>query len=194
MTRPHALLVVGIHREERAFGEAVAARLDRTHLDVLVVPEGLSGKRPRQDQRFHFDLLHKALYRQLTGHMEGKYALLIDLHAGQDEAGLGMEIYSRDAEALGRGLAVHYDFTSPPLRLIRLGHRVEGSQDDMPAAAGQSAIPSAATPIPREVWDNLAFRYIGLEVFLPPAGGEDPELLAIVAGLIEHIAAMGEHW
>ncbi|MCD6706526.1 MAG: hypothetical protein LT080_08755 [Thiobacillus sp.] len=55
MNRPRALLVVGIHREERGFGEAVAAGLDRRLIDVLVIPEGLSGRHPRQDQRFYFD-------------------------------------------------------------------------------------------------------------------------------------------
>ncbi|QTR49291.1 FeoC-like transcriptional regulator [Candidatus Thiothrix anitrata] len=41
-----ALLVIGIHREERAFGEAVASSLDPTLFDVLVIPDGLSGQHP----------------------------------------------------------------------------------------------------------------------------------------------------
>jgi hypothetical protein len=45
-----------MHREELAFGERVAATLARGNqprgLDVLRIPEGISGRQPRADQRY----------------------------------------------------------------------------------------------------------------------------------------------
>ncbi len=49
-----AVLVIGVHREELAFGDKVADDLDPSLADLLCIPEGLSGQRPRQDQLFYW--------------------------------------------------------------------------------------------------------------------------------------------
>jgi len=72
MSRPATLLVIGIHREELAFGQAVAASLDPASVQVLAIPDGLSGRHPRSDQGFHWDTLHRVFYLQLRPHVRGQ--------------------------------------------------------------------------------------------------------------------------
>lgn len=149
------LLVIGIHREELAFGEAVAAGLDRARFDVLRIPEGLSGHHPRADQRFHFDTLHRALYLQLPPHIQPRHERVIDLHTGIDPQGPCADIYSRDSARLAESLA-RVSGIQPAPRLISL------LPDD--------AAPSAETVIPPEVWRNSRFLYVGVEIYLPETG------------------------
>jgi hypothetical protein len=154
------LLVIGIHREELAFGEAVAAGLDRRRFDVLRIPEGLSGRHPRADQRFHFDTLHRALYRQLPPHIQTRHEQVIDLHTGLDPHGPCADLYSRDTAWLAERLAQAGGLQPAP-RLVSL----------LPAdpESGDSAL-SAETVIPPEIWRNARFLYVGVEMYLPEAG------------------------
>ncbi|THF63253.1 hypothetical protein [Pseudothauera rhizosphaerae] len=171
------LLVVGIHREELPFGEAVAARVDRGAVDVLAIPDGLTGRRPRPDQRFHHAMLHRELYLQLLPHVVGHYRLLVDLHTGQDRHGPSAELYCAD-EALRTCLAAtigrHPDDTVRATRIVPFAAAAK-----TPHEAGH-APPHAVTVIPGEVWENAAFRYLGMEIYLPApgAGSERAWLLA----------------
>lgn len=170
------LLVIGIHREELAFGEAVAAGLDRRRIDVLRIPEGLSGRHPRADQRFHFETLHRALYRQLPPHVQPRHRLLIDLHTGRDRDGPCADLYCRDterlAEQLDRGTGPH-----PPPRLISL---IESDVH-----------PGAATIIPAEIWRNPLFLYVGMEIYLSEAGVGRAVDLDYARTLIGALARLG---
>lgn len=65
------LLVIGVHRTELAFGRAVAAALAPGQVDLLEIPEGLSGAHPRPDEVFRYQTLHSALYGQLLAHVRG---------------------------------------------------------------------------------------------------------------------------
>lgn len=157
MAAAPVLLVVGIHREELPFGEAVAARLDARRVDVLKIGEGLSGRRPRQDERFRYDTLHRALYLQLLPHVQPWHHLLVDLHTGQDPHAPCADLYSRDINVLAERLA-----RAPPLapsapRLFAL----------QPDDATEAPCAAAQTVIPAEVWRNPRFLYVGLEVYLP---------------------------
>ena len=149
------LLVIGIHREELAFGEAVAARLDRSRFDVLNIPEGLSGRHPRPDQRFHFDTLHRALYLQLLPHIQTRHKWVIDLHTGLDPHGPSADIYCRDTLLLVESLTKANGIQLAP-RLISL----------LPEAA----VPSAETVIPPDIWRSPRFLYVGVEIYLPGTG------------------------
>jgi hypothetical protein len=153
------LLVIGIHREELAFGEAVAAGLDRSRFDVLRIPEGLSGHHPRPDQRFHFDTLHRALYLQLPPHIQARHKRVVDLHTGLDPHGPCADIYSRDTARLAESLAKE-DGIQPVPRLISL----------LPG----DGVTSAATVIPPEIWRNPRFLYVGVEIYLPETGAGRP--------------------
>ncbi len=180
MSGPAALLVVGIHREELAFGKAVAAGLARERVDVLTISEGLSGRRPRPDQRFHFDTLHRALYLQLLPHVRTRHRLLIDLHTGLDRQAPCADVYSRDIPRLAARLA-RADAPANPPRLISLGQ----------AGAG----PSAETVIPAEIWENPRFLYVGLEIYLaepgPGRGVEQDYARGLIAALAEEAADPG---
>jgi hypothetical protein len=175
-----ALLVVGIHREELAFGKAVAEGLDRDLIEVLVIPQGLSGRHPRQDQKFHSDTLHRALYRQLLAHVRGRYPLLIDLHTGLDAEGPCVDLYSAEPDrwrgALRELADAHPDIG---LRAIRL---VTNAADG--GATNGCDTPLAATVIPEEIWRNPAFRYLCVEVYLREPGAGDPRLWAYTRRLL----------
>jgi hypothetical protein len=107
------LLVIGIHREERAFGRMVAEGLVSERVQVLTVPEGLSGKRPLIDQQFKYETLHRALYLQLLPCVQGRHALLLDLHAGSDPAGPSADLICVDARL--RSLPAEDIVNSPKL-------------------------------------------------------------------------------
>lgn len=170
MTLPQALLVIGIHREELAFGQAVAATLDRSCIDVLDIPEGLSGRHPRPDQRFHYDTLHRALYLQLLPYARERHRLLIDLHTGLDPQAPAADLYSRDPDRLARRLALAPTLNPPP-RLYGL--------------CQEPRQPRAATVIPREIWDNPRFLYVGMETYLAAPGAGRPVEQAYARQLIE---------
>lgn len=155
MDGPATLLVIGVHREELAFGMAVAAGLDRRRIDVLTISEGLSGRRPRQDQRFQYETLHRALYLQLQPHVRAHHRLLVDLHTGLDPQAPCADLYSRDIPRLAGWIAQAGTLPAPP-RLVPLGQAEEG--------------PSAETVIPEEIWRNPRCLYVGLEIYLAEAG------------------------
>lgn len=146
------LLVIGIHREELAFGAAVAAGLDRGRFDVLKIPDGLSGRHPRADQRFNFDTLRRALYLQLLPHIQTRHKWVIDLHTGLDPQGPCADIYSWDTARLVENLA-QVDGIQPAPRLISL--------------TPSDTTPSAETVIPPTVWEIRAF-YMSASRFICP--------------------------
>lgn len=171
--QPATLLVIGIHREELAFGSAVAAGLDRQRIDVLTIDHGLSGRRPRADQRFHYDTLHRALYLQLLAHVRDHHRLVIDLHTGIDSGAPCADLFSRDIPRIAAVLARAQDLARRP-RLIPLGAAQEGT--------------CAETIIPEEVWNSTRFLYVGLEIYLPETGAGRAEDLAYARALIGTLA------
>lgn len=169
------LLVVGIHREELAFGQAVAAGLaDADAIDVLAIPDGLPGRHPRPDERFHHDTLHRELYLQLLPHLRG-HRLLIDLHTGLDRQGPCADIYCRVPERLAPLAARHAGEQAP--RLVRLG------------TEGAERFPGGRTIIPAEIWQNPHCLYVGLEIYLPAPGAGTAADQAYARDLVRALAA-----
>lgn len=161
MKRAPALLVIGIHREELAFGERVAEGVEPDQADVQRIPDGLSGRHPRADQRFHHELLHAALYEQLLPLASGRYRVLIDLHSGHDRDGPSVDLYCghpRFCQVLGEALA-REGLAGRGIEVVPLGEAV-------------------ATVIPRRIWDNPKFLYLGMEVYLPEGDQEEAVRLA----------------
>lgn len=151
------MLVVGIHREERAFGELVAQGIEHAGVSVLRIPEGLSGRHPRADQRFHYETLHRALYLQLLPYVLGHYRLLIDLHTGSDSLGPSADLISANSElldCLSKRANADDTVAERKLRFLRL--------EDGGASVTK-------TIIPERVWNNPAFVYLGMEIYLPEA-------------------------
>ncbi|MCV2217345.1 hypothetical protein [Thauera sp. Sel9] len=168
------LVVIGIHREELAFGREVAAALAPDEADVLEIPDGLSGRRPRPDQCFRYDLAHEALYLQLLPHMRGRHRLLIDLHVGADRDGPCADLMCGDAalaERLQAALAQGAAAGAPAngVRVIRLG--------------APDAIPTR-TVIPERIWRNPAFLYLCMEIYLADDGSARPQAVALARRLI----------
>lgn len=165
------LLVIGIHREELAFGKAVAEMLKDPQIDVLAIPEGLTGRHPLPNEVFHSEALHGELYRQLIPHMNGR-RLLIDLHTGLNPAGTCADIYCSQPEKFaginvdsaidadsGVDAATAITHVAQTPRLVRLGGGGEGE----PMLRGRTIIPKA-------VWQNPNCLYAGLEVYLTQSG------------------------
>lgn len=163
MKTPPSLLLIGIHREELAFGRTVADELDPAQIAVLTIPEGISGKRPLADQQFRYEALHHSLYLQLLPHVLNRHQLLIDLHTGFDPLGPSADLICADAALRARLEAAISDnarMASQDIRVIPLGTN--------------TAFPHAHTVIPRRIWGNPAFHYVGLEIYLPEAAeGQD---------------------
>lgn len=152
---PQTLLIIGIHREELAFGAAVAAVVDRGRIDVLTIPDGLAGQRPRADQRLRYQAVHEALYRQLPSHVRPQHRLVVDLHTGIDERAPCADIYTSDPARVA-GLLARADTPVAAPRLIALGNSTDG--------------PTAQTVIPPEIWRHPRFLYVGLEIYVPASG------------------------
>ncbi len=187
MVRPRTLLVVGVHREELAFGEAVAADLDQGLVDVLVIPDGLSGQRPGPHGQFHYEMLHRALYLQLLPYLIDRYTLLIDLHTGRDPFGPGADLICAD-DALRVELSAMIDSecgaASHEVRIVALG---------------RGAALHARTFLPTQIWRHPAFRYLCIEVYLPDefegraAALRLAQRLVSAAARCAEIAAAGVH-
>lgn len=179
MDIPPTLLVIGIHREELAFGQAVAGELDLAQVAVLEIPEGLSGQQPSAARRFQYEALHRALYQQLLPHVLNRHRLLVDLHSGFDPQ-LGADLICADpalCACLRTAVAGAERLAGVEVRVVPLGD--------------EGADLHARTIIPPQVWRNPAFLYLGLEIYLTePADGWPAacelarELIGIAAGCV----------
>ncbi|GAB3375575.1 hypothetical protein [Azotobacter armeniacus] len=177
MDIPPTLLVIGIHREELAFGQAVAGGVDPAQVAVLEIPEGLSGQQPPAARRFQYEALHRALYLQLLPHVLNRHRLLVDLHSGFDPQ-LGADLICADpvlCACLRTAVAGAERLAGTEVRVVPLGD--------------EGADLHARTIIPPQVWRNPAFHYLGLEIYLPETSQAWPsarelarELIAIAAG------------
>jgi hypothetical protein len=177
------LLVIGVHHEELAFGERVAATLAAGYqaraLDVLRIPEGISGRHPRADERYRFELQHRAIYRQIR-ELLGGHRLLIDLHRGEDDGGACADVICSDdrlLDCMRAGSAGPGPARVRTVRLMRAGERLERGDN------------AARTIIPAEVWSSTALLFVGLEVYLPSQGMGAPADWRFAADLISDIIA-----
>lgn len=175
------VLILGIHREELAFGEAVAAGMDPARIDRLRIPEGVSGARPTQDQAFYYRTTHRELYGQILRQVRDRYDLVIDLHCGINEPGRCADLYSCDSSLL-RCVCAAAD--RPPMLTPGAVRPVLLGAGD-PSAADRPGALRALTVIPEEIWRNPGFTYLGIEVFLPAAGAGDPDDWALARRLID---------
>lgn len=166
-----AVLLIGIHREELAFGEAVAAGLDPARLALLRIPNGLSGAHPNADQAFYYRTNHREIYSQVLTQVRGHYDLVLDLHTGVNEPGRCADWIAGDRRLLERLLddwatadpAAEQPAARPPLRGLLL------TDPNTPVTAIGPLI-RTHTVIPDTIWRNDHFRYLGLEVYLPAPG------------------------
>lgn len=179
MQTARTLVVIGIHREELAFGREVVRGLDADGIDVLEIPEGLSGRRPLPDQSFRYGTLHRALYLQLLPYVGRTHGLLIDVHSGFDEDGPSADLLCADAALRARlrsGLAAQ-GWVDRPDATVRI------------VPVGEGGAVQARTVIPEEIWNNSAFAYLGLELYLPEVPAGRAEGVALARRLVRLAAA-----
>lgn len=190
---PAVLLVIGVHRGELAFGEAVAARLDPARFSLLRIPDGLSGHRPRPDERDAYRRLHEELYHQILRHLEPAHQLLIDLHTGIDETRRCADVLCADPALLAHVAAAGGGAADPPVRCLRLADAATPAPPHPdpahPAPTHPAPWPVAHPDLPRRVWWQAHPRYVCVEVYLPEAGGSGtPADQVFAATLLTHIA------
>ena len=157
-----ALLVIGIHRAELAFGDRVATRLDRDRVDVLRIPHGIGQPKRGPGESFYSRTQHREIYLQLLQQVKGRYTTMIDLHAGLDEAGLSADVYCHDDAFLAKLAArLRSSALAYRVRLVRIvsaeGRDAGAATGSTAESAAESAADSAAeavadTWIPSKVW------------------------------------------
>lgn len=196
---PTTLLVIGVHRAELAFGDAVATHLDPARCSVLRIPDGLSGRRPRADQREAYRRSHDELYHQILAHLTPAHRLLIDLHTGSDETGGCADVLCHDPDLLAR-------VTTPAHATAAPGPRIRGIRLVAPATAAPATADSLHTPrgarpgttaswpiahpdLPARVWQRADPLYVGVEVYLREEGAGSVAEQALAVALIERIMA-----
>ena len=174
-----AIIVIGIHREELAFGERVAELLEESGIEVLRIEQGLSGKNPVFDDLFYYTTQHQEIYLQLRQQIKKRYDLLIDLHSGINESGACADIFCKHVDLLNCLKTVSKKCSNircalpGPIRLTRI---IENSEEIDDTAEGNKetdtkirvqGYPVCLTVIPQAVWASKDFIYVGLEIYLP---------------------------
>ena len=178
---PRAVLIIGVHREELGFGDRVAEGLDSGRIDILRIPRGLPARRPSQEDAFYYRTNHQELYLQMLPQIRGRYRLVIDLHCGVNEPEPCADLFSADPTLLDCACSASEGWAgagSDLVRAILLGDaEAEGHCVDMQRLR-------AHTIIPEPVWNNPELRYVGLEIFMPEIGADDPVARTLAQDLI----------
>ena len=200
--RTPLLLVVGVHREERAFGEAVAAQLPAADFDLLRIEQGLSGRRPGPEDLSAYRRRHRALYTQILDHITPAHRMVLDLHTGFDEVGPCADVLCADTRLLRcveqQCMSRRHDAgpAPEPLRGVQL-------VDEQPAMRQTAIDGVAAGPEPRDHWPCLkpdiphavwcaeGFLYVGIEIYLPTTSQETVAHARFGAAVVSTAAECG---
>lgn len=179
-----AVLIIGVHREELDFGDRVSEGLDSGRIEILRIPRGLPARRPSQEDAFYYRTNHQELYLQMLPQIRGRYRLVIDLHCGINEPGPCADLFSADAALLDCVCSASLgcnDNGPDQVRAVLLG------DTDPPGQTADSRLLRAHTIIPEPIWNNPELTYLGLEIFMPVIGVDDPAARALAQGLIDSI-------
>ncbi len=169
--RPQIVLVIGAHREELSFGDAVAEHLDRQRFDLLRIPVGISGQRPGPDGLERYRQRHAELYRQILEHVQPGQQILIDLHTGFDERQCSADVLCVqpallrciEHKAAAEG---HVPGGLGDMRSVRL---IAADVEAVPRPVDDrqtDAWPCVRPELPEPVWKGADLLYIGIEVYL----------------------------
>ncbi len=198
------ILVIGIHREELAFGERVAELLEESGIDVLRIEQGLSSKKPVFDDLFYYTTRHQEIYLQLRQQVKKRYDLLIDLHSGINEPGACAEIFCKHVDLLDCLKTVSKKCSNircplpGPIRLTRIIEDSEKIDDpaegneEMDTKIRDQGYPFCLTVIPKAVWASKDFIYVGLEIYLPRPDAGTMEDWQFTAEIVESILKCDE--
>ena len=190
-----AIIVIGIHQEELAFGERVVELLDGSGIDVLRIEQGLSSKKPVFDDLFYYTTQHQEIYLQLRQQIKKRCALLIDLHSGINESGACADIFCKHVNMLDCLKTVFKkcsNIHSPLPGPIRLTRIIEHSEEILDTKIRNQGYPVCLTVIPQAVWASKAFIYVGLEIYLPEPNAGTMEDWRFTAEIVESILKCDE--
>jgi len=181
-------LVIGIHKEELAFGKQVARLLVKSGIQIVVIDNGLSHERAYYKSGFYHSTAHREMYLQLHQQLAGKKLdLLIDLHTGINETGRCADILSANTrflktmDGLLKGVEKHI-FSAPGEERL-----YEIIQTDTKSAEIDSSFSVCHTIIPEKVWNSRQCIYAGLEIYLSKSGqgsSSDWEYAAVLVHML----------
>lgn len=178
--------MIGVHREELAFGDAVAAVMGASAPAVLRVPEGVPRACSAPNRRFYSETAHREIYRQLHEETRRRADLLIDLHCGQDASGGSADLYCHDASFLSAaGARLAARGLKERVRLIKIGDEADGPLKACPP--GLDGL--ARTWIPRDLWATAPPLYVGLEVYTAGDDAVRPEDAEFASAVIAALTA-----
>lgn len=170
------LLIIGVHLEEVAFGKRVAEGLEEQGVHVFCVEHGLSRDGHRYSS-FYREAFLRELYLQIHQQVQGKFLLVIDLHAGIHEEGPAADIYCKEVRLLDALCGIWKATGSDPYRLtsreIRLFQIVRNSTKRGDVL--KTGYPVCRSFIPETVWQGSRYLYVGLETYLRKPGEGSPE-------------------
>jgi hypothetical protein len=203
--RAPALLVVGVHREERAFGEAVAAQLPAADFDLLRIEQGLSGRRPGPDDLGTYRRRHRALYAQILEHITPAHRRVLDLHTGFDEAAPCADVLCADTRLLRcveQQRMSSRPNASPAPEVVRGVQLVDAEPAPRPTvmegvAAGpepRERWPCLKPDIPHAVWCAGGFLYAGIEIYLPTTSQDSVAHARFGAAVVGTAAECGRRY
>jgi len=187
---PEVLLVIGIHREELAFGDQVADLIDQAKIDLMRIPQGISHARTGTDDGFYFETRHREIYLQLHQQVKKNYRLIIDLHCGRRSNGNYAELFSSDDSFIAcLNEAIKENGWHDEVRVIKIIAERPGPVYDV---LNNKEQPKARTWIPERVWSDSNYRYIGLEIYLVDEASGSVSEMEFAAKLIETITQCEE--
>lgn len=180
------LVVIGVHREEAAFGEEVAKQLDGKNFDILRVGHGLSARRPRPDQLQAYLDGHDRLYRRIAEDISDGCQLMIDLHCRQKDRA-DADLFAADAAFLDHCLKAHEEdplMTGKYLRPIRMVSDADLDELSMEALRSQLF---SKPELPEAIWRAEQPVYVGIEIYLQTEGTGSPDEWLFACHLIDMV-------
>ncbi|WP_316858209.1 hypothetical protein [uncultured Cohaesibacter sp.] len=172
------IVVIGVHKEELAFGDEVARHLDRTLFSPFRIASGLSARRPRTDQLEQYLTNHEQLYTQIADHMPAHCKLLIDLHC-RLKAEADADIFCASPDLLNRiseSFHTRFPKSDARLRTIRMVSDADLCEwDDTHEDKHASGHLLSKPELPEVVWRATRPAYVGLEIYLDHEGRGEQE-------------------
>jgi len=187
--QPHMLLVIGVHREELAFGDLVAKGLGSCGIDLLRIPSGLSARRPRADELEQYRTNHARLYEQILSYAAPNHTLLVDLHCSL-KSHTDFDLIAADTTFLDTILKAFRQTPSMAEASVRAIQMV--SETDFQSATPPSDRLYIKPDLPPSVWRSPKPIYIGIEAYLEQEGKGTRQEWEMAQDLIKTISHVSE--
>nr|WP_321445142.1 hypothetical protein [uncultured Cohaesibacter sp.] len=183
------IVVIGVHREEAAFGEKVASLLAGEDFGVMRVGKGLTARRPRPDQLQAYLDNHNRLYHRIAGELDAECKVMIDLHCRQKDH-TDADLFAADEALLRHCMQRHAsdpNMTGKCLRPVRMVS--DADLDGLSMQALRSQLFSKPE-LPEDVWRARCPVYVGLEIYIQNEGEGQPEEWMFARNLVELVRSV----